>query len=133
MGDTHLRSNLIEHSSGLRIKYTNATLTTATITTLTGGTMSTSGTVTGTGGVVAGSGKYFKLGSIYIITGAPATFNNAGLDAIATAAAGVSLATSVPRGSVFVNASVNVATGQLLYVKVAPATWTTITNGSNLG
>ena len=124
MGTTHFRSNVKENGS------LTASFSTYTGGTFSGSTVSATGTVTGTGGVIAGSGKYFKLGTIYIITGVPSAFSNAGINAVATAAAGVSLATSVPRGSIFLNASSNVDATHGIYFKVAPATWSVVTTGS---
>jgi hypothetical protein len=119
MGTTHFRSDVKE--SGAR---------TASFSTIAAGTFSATGTVTGTSGVIAGSGTYFKLGTIYIITGSPTAFTNPGINAVATNAAGVALATSVPRGSLFLNASSNVTASNILYVKVKPATWGKVTTGS---
>lgn len=145
MGITHFRSDVKEQGTR-KLAFTNASIVTATVNTLrvdgtarlvgnitADGNLSQTGTVTGTGGVIAGSGKYFKLGSIYIITGtALTTFTGAGVDAVATAAAGVALATSVPRGSLFINASSNVtASGyEVLLVKAAPATWCIVSTAS---
>jgi hypothetical protein len=121
MGNTHFRSDVRE--SGAR---------TASFSTYAAGTISATGTITGTGGLLAGAGKYIKLGSIYIITGAPTAFSKAGIDAIATAAAGVAANTSIPRGSIFLNASVGMTASQGVYVKVAPATWAVVTTGSQV-
>jgi hypothetical protein len=136
MGNTHFRSDVRE--SGARTaSFSTIAAGAVTANSFTGGTVSGttvagSSTVTGTGGVIAGSGKFFKLGTIYIITGAPSAFSNAGINAIATAAAGVSLATSVPRGSLFLNASSNVTASNVVWVKVKPATWGKVTTGSLL-
>lgn len=121
MGNTHFRSDVREHGSR-----------TASFSTISGGTISATGTVTGTSGLIAGSGTYIKLGSIYIITGAPAAFSKAGINAVATAAVGVALATSVPRGSLFLNASSGATASQGVYFKTAPATWAVVTTGSQV-
>lgn len=136
MGTTHFRSD-VKESGSRTASFSTIAGGAVTVTSLTGGTVSGttitgSSTVTGTGGVIAGSGKYFKLGSIYIITGAPSAFSTAGINAVATNAAGVSLATSIPRGSIFINASVNVDATHGIYFKVAPATWAVVTTGSKL-
>jgi hypothetical protein len=129
MGNTHFRSDVRE--SGSRTA-SFSTIAGGTIsgTTISGTTLSATGTVTGTGGVIAGSGKYFKLGAIYIITGNPTAFTNTAINAAATNAAGVSLATSVPRGSLFLNASSNVDATHGIYFKVEPGTWAVVTTGS---
>lgn len=111
MGNTHFRSDVREHGSR-----------TASFSTIAGGTISATG----------GAGSYYKLGSIYIITGAPANFQKAGIHAAATSAAGVALATSVPRGSLFLNASSGATASQGVYFKTAPATWAVVTTGSQV-
>jgi len=126
MGNTHFRSDVRE--SGAR----TASFSTIAGGTISGTTISGTGTVTGTSGVIAGSGTYFKLGTVYIITGNPSAFSNAAINALATSAAGVALATSVPRGSIFLNASSNVTASNVLWVKVKPATWGKVTTGSLL-
>ena len=136
MGNTHFRSDVRE-SGSRTASFSTIAGGAVTVTSLTGGTVSGttisgSSTVTGTGGVIAGSGTYFKLGTIYIVTGAPSAWTKAGINAAATAAAGVSLATSVPRGSIFINASVNVDATHGIYFKVAPATWSVVTTGSEV-
>ncbi len=121
MGNTHFRSDVREH--GAR---------TASFSTYEAGTISATGTVTGTGGLLAGAGSYIRLGTLYIITGAPTIFTKAGIDLVATGAAGVALATSIPRGSLFLNASSGMTATQGVYVKVAPATWSVVTTGSKV-
>ena len=146
MGVTHFRSDVKENGTH-KLAFTNASIVTATVntlkvdgnmtvagtSTLTGNVTGT-GTVTGTSGLIASAGTYIKLGSIYIITAAALSdFLPATIDAAATAAAGVSLATSIPRGSLFINASSNVNASKVLLVKSAPATWCIVTTGSQIG
>lgn len=144
MGVTHFRSDVKEQGTR-KLAFSNASIVTATINTLkVDGVLTTAGgivntgaitsttTVTGTGGVIAGSGKYFKLGSIYIITGAPAALTTEGIAAVATLAAGVSNNASIPRGSLFLNASSGGTATQRVYVKFAPATWAVVTTGSQV-
>ena len=126
MGSTHFRSDVREHGSR------TASFSTISGGTISGTTISASGTVTGTSGLIAGSGTYIKLGSIYIITGIPTAFSKAGINAAATSAAGVALATSVPRGSLFLNASSGATATQGVYFKTAPATWAVVTTGSKV-
>ena len=77
MGDTHFRSNVKEQTSGLKVEYTEGDFT------------------------------RLKIGSnVYIITSTTiSTFNNAGITAAATAAAGVSALADLGRGTVFINGS----------------------------
>lgn len=144
MGITHFRSDVKEQGSR-RLCFSNASIVTATINTLRvdgtstlvgnvsmSGNSSVTGTVTGTGGVIAGSGKYFKLGSIYIITGTPTALTTEGINLVATLAAGVSNNASIPRGSLFLNASSGGTATQRVYVKYAPATWAVVTTGSQV-
>ena len=115
MGVTHFRSDVKE--SGAR---------TASFSTITAGTISSAD------GIDVATGKYYKLGSIYIITGVPAAFTKAGIDAVATLAAGVAANTSIPRGSMFLNASSGATASQGMYVKAAPSTWAVVTTGSEV-
>lgn len=133
MGDTHFRSNVKEQGT-YKIAFTNASIVTATINTLNvTGNLANTGTVTATGGLLVGSGKYIKLGSIYIITGAPTAFTSAGIDLVATLAAGVANSASIPRGSLFLNASAGATASQLIFAKAAPSTWSVVTLGSQTG
>jgi hypothetical protein len=111
MGKTHFRSDVREHGNR-----------TASFSTFAGKAIS----------VGSGSGNYVKLGSVYIITGSPSAFTKAGIHAAATYAAGVANAASVPRGSLFLNASSNINASQGVYVKFAPATWAVVTTGSRV-
>lgn len=77
-------------------------------------------------------GGRYKVGSLYIVTGNPTAFTKAGISAAATSAAGVSQAASIPRGSIFLNASSNINASQGVYVKFAPATWAVVTTGSQV-
>lgn len=131
MGITHFRSDVKEQGTR-KLAFSNASIVTATINTLkVTGDLTNDGTVTGTGGLIAGSGTYVKLGAIYIITGAAlADFTGTSVDAIATNAAGVALATSVPRGSLFLNASSNAVASHMLLIKSAPASWLIQNTGS---
>jgi hypothetical protein len=138
MGITHFRSDVKEEGTR-KVAFTNASLVVATVGTLkvTGGatidgTSTLTGLVTGGAGLAAAAGTYIKLGAIYIITGAPTLFTKAAIDLVATGAAGVSLATSIPRGSLFLNASTGMTASQGVYVKVAPATWSVVTTGSQV-
>ena len=144
MGKTHFRSDVKEEGTR-KLAFTNASLVVATIGTLkvTGnttvdgtstltGNVGVTGTVTGTGGVIVGSGKYVKLGSVYIISGSPTAFTKAALHALATSAIGATLAAAVPRGSLLLNASSNLNATQAAYVKIAPASWMSITTGSKV-
>ncbi len=142
MGETHYRSDVKEQGTR-KIAFTNASLVVATIGTLkvTGnavidGTTTLTGVTTWQAPLTVGSGTdpmYIKLGSLYIISGiAFSAFTKAGLHAVATAALGVANAASIPRGTLMMNASVNVGALQALYAKVMPATWTTVTTASQV-
>lgn len=157
MGETHFRSDVIEHGTR-RVAFTNASLVVATIGTLkvTGGavvdgtstltgavgcgavtsTGAVSGTIlTGTTSVIVGAGadpKYIKLGSLYIISGNPGSFDNAGLSGAATLALAVANTASVPTGCLMLNASSNLGLLQAAYVKISAASWSTLTTASNI-
>jgi hypothetical protein len=129
MGITHFRSDVKEKGTR-KTAFTNASLVVATIGTLkVTGDATIDGDTTLTGQIVTSTDS-IKLGSIYIITGIPTVFTKAALALVATAAAGVLLATHVPRGSIFLNASVGATATQGIYIKSAPATWAVVTTGS---
>ena len=144
MGKTHYRSDVIEEGTR-KVAFSNASLVVATIGTLKvsgnavidgtstlTGNVAGAGTVTGTGGVIVGANKYLKLGSVYVISGAPTAFTNAGLSAVATLAIGATLTSAVPIGCLFLNASSNVNATQAAYVKFSTASWISITNASKI-
>jgi hypothetical protein len=110
MGKTHFRSDVIEEGSR-----------TASFSTFSGGKMSLGG----------GAGSYYKLGTLYIITGNPTAFTKAGINAAATSAAGVALS-AIPRGSLFLNASSNLNATQAAYIKINVSTWAAITTASQV-
>jgi hypothetical protein len=133
MGNTHWRSDLRETGAARTASF--STIAAATVTTsgaITGGTTITGGgLVTGTGGLYAPTGKYVRIGSIYIVSSAAVSaFTKAAIDALATGAIGVTLATSIPRGSIFINASSNTNSSQCLYVRSMTASWVLVSNGS---
>jgi hypothetical protein len=123
MGDTHHRSNLREHSAGLVVAYTTGSFVDCNV-----------GTITGTG-VVAGANvrgtSYFRLGTdVYIVSGVPAAFTNAGVSLAATSGSGITEA-GLGEGTIFLSASLN-HPASACFVKVAPATWCNVTTGNDL-
>jgi len=122
MGNTHTRSNIIEKNSGLTASFTYLKGT------VTGDiTGNVTGNVTGnlTGNLV---NSYVKLGNLYIITGKPDSFNNAGVSAVATSLIGT--LAGIPKGSLFLNASDNMTATEGVYVKTAATTWGKVTDGT---
>ncbi len=131
MGDTHYRSNLIEKDAGLTASFTNlkGDLTGDVTGAVTGDVI---GNVTGnlTGDLVQ---TYVKLGTLYIITGNPDSFDNAGINVIATPAVGVLNASDIPVGCLFMNASSNIVATDAVYVKVGVlGSWGSISTGALL-
>ena len=115
MGSTHFRSDVRE--KGAR---------TASFSTINAGAVvaaTISGTVTGditgnvTGNLTVASSGYIKLGTMYLISGKPASFDNAGINAIATANIGAT-PSDIPAGTVFLNASINMTGSLCMYTKV---------------
>jgi hypothetical protein len=118
MGSTHFRSDVRE--KGAR---------TASFSTINAGAVvanTVSGTVTGdiTGNVTgnltagaAGDAGYVKLGTMYIISGKLASFDNAGLNALATIAVGAT-PSDIPAGTLFLNASINMSGSECMFTKV---------------
>ncbi len=132
MGKTHFRSDVKEEGTR-KLAFTNASLVVATIGTLkVTGAATVDGALNLSGDVIVGSGQYLKLGSVYIISGSPGAFTKAGLHALATLALGATLASAIPRGTLLLNASSNLNATQAAYVKIAPASWMSITTGSKV-
>jgi hypothetical protein len=111
MGSTHFRSDVRE--KGAR---------TASFSTINAGAVvanTVSGVVTGnvTGNLTVASSGYIKLGTLYIISGKPTAFTNAGINAIATPNLGAT-PSDIPAGTVFLNASINMTGSLCMYTKV---------------
>jgi hypothetical protein len=104
MGETHFRSDVKEKNSGTTVGFSKVE-----------------------------AGTYVKCGNLYIISGAPTAFTDAGVNAIATLALGATPA-DIPRGTIFMNASVNAAASTLILVKVSLGSWSgTGVGGAVLG
>lgn len=114
MGDTHYRSNLIEQTSGLKVEYSTGSFDTVK------------------GNTLQVGDSFFRIGTdVYIVTGVPTAFDNAGISALATSAVGVTIA-NIGEGSMVLSASLNHA-ASVCFVKTAPATWCNVTTGAELG
>jgi hypothetical protein len=135
MGNTRFRSDVREHGARTASFSTIQAGTISGTVTLSGAiamssTLTTTGLHTATGGVSVPATSYIKLGSIYIISGAPSgaagVFSNASINALASAALTGVVATKgdIPRGTLFINASVNNAASSTLLVKIGLASWT---------
>ncbi len=143
MGNTRFRSDVREQGARTASFSTIQGGTISGNLTLSGnntfsGTSTMTGLVTANGGVSIPASKYFKLGSIYIITAAAASvdgFTNASINALAsTALTGVvSTKGDIPRGTIFINASSNAVASNIMLGKIGLASWTGLgPNGSNI-
>jgi hypothetical protein len=134
MGNTRFRSDVREQGARTASFSTIQAGTISGTLTLSGAvsmstTLTTTGLHTATGGVSVPATSYIKLGSIYIITGAPSgaagVFSNASVNALASTALTGVVATKgdIPRGTLFINASVGNAASNTVLVKVGLASW----------
>ncbi len=139
MGKTHFRSDVRE--KGAR----TASFSTIAAGALTCDSLVNAGAVTQTGiqtnaallnangGIAVPATTYIKMGSIYLISGAPSTaFTNAVINALASTALTGVVATKgdIPRGTILFNASVNSVASNIILVKVGLASWSGIDGGS---
>ena len=101
MGETHFRSDVKEKNTGGTVGFSKVE-----------------------------AGTYVKCGNLYIVSGIPTTaFTNAVINAIATNALGATPA-DIPRGTLFMNGSLNAVASNILLVKVSLGSWSGLGAGS---